>query len=1216
MRIRTGPVGAEGKVVPRLCDGCLTLVQSSGIFFPARQPAGNFHMFFSDNDCLFGGSLRFPQSVVEISLSGGHLAKGAASGPVFRYSMAGDGFRRLSKVGRKKNEFPVYSPSEVGSMKQTVVRVLARLTQVVALAAVVSGLGASALQAQSTGKLEGRIRDQSGQPIANAMVHIVGSAASTTANPQGYYFINNVPAGDLTLRVAYVGYRPKDVTGVRMVSGQTITQDVTLEQTAVQVQEITVVAANNALVPRDQVTSKQLVDGSFTDKLPVDRIGNVLALQPGVSASPGGGSISVRGGRADENSTFVDGVPVTPGNRGSASITGGGTRSTGTISIATNAFEDASITTGAASSEFGNAQGGVIAITTRSGGSRFSGNVGYETDEFSGLRNSVGFNRLQASLGGPIMKDLTFFVGGNIEGSRSAQVGYRGWEVPIFGRAGLDTTYAVARTRNSPTSDTTHIAVYKYAMLSGECDNSLVVDAADPDMRNNYGIKCLGNRLPFQPTTNIQLTSKLNYSFGQGSRLALSFLTNSNQNRGRRLADATAGTLTRNNVATLNWTQTLSKSASRAVALDAFLSYQWDRSIRSSLTTESEESSRSPFNGWLLKDFKFQYGFDEFPVTDELVRNYRTQQSGKAFTLYDRDNTQQYAGGTRWGDAANGAGQPTAQNTLPDGVYQTAGGTGAAPGTLNTGSENRLIAKANLDWQLDRYNRLRLGGEYTKYTMSAYTLGGTAQAFSDVWLAKPTRYNFFAEDRVDLGDVVLVGGLRYDYFDVGASKWKDFPRISSAPGFTPETLDNFLEPYKGHHYLSPHIQVAFPVTERTNFRLSYAQQVQQPDFSTVLFGSNTDLSTTNTNNSYGTDLDFGKTVLFEFGVRHAFSDDMVLDVTVYNKDNLANPAGRLIGLLDPIGDARTDVRLQLNQDFGNTRGLDLRLDRRFGNIFNGVLSYSYQDAKNTGSDPFTFINFGSRILSGLGGSVAPPPQAAQPIGSSRPHNLTGQAAFNFPADFKQGSVLGSIMKRVGIFSIFRYSSGTPYTRCSTTDEASIFVQSGNPCGKELAGDFNAARLPAFKQFDLRVTKGFSLGKLDLTAYADARNVLNLKNVGAVFTQTGGTVNPTAVARWWTTDSTSFATFAKANSGYNDITGSITLAASKQACGNAQDPSGNSAAPTCYYYRTSEQRFGDGDGVYTLAEQRRASDNLRLTQTHISNFTFAGRIIRFGMEVNF
>ncbi|MES2124260.1 MAG: carboxypeptidase regulatory-like domain-containing protein, partial [Gemmatimonadota bacterium] len=572
-------------------------------------------------------------------------------------------------------------------MKQTVVKALARSARVVALAAVVSGLGATALFAQSTGKLEGRIRDQAGQPIANARVGIVGSTANAVANPQGYYFINNVPAGDFSIRVAYVGYKPKEVAGIKMLSGQTITQDVVLEQTAVQVQEITVVAAVNALVPRDQVTSKQLVDGAYTDKLPVDRIGNVLALQPGVSASPGGGTLSVRGGRADENSTYVDGVPVMQGNRG----TGAG-RAIGGISIGTNTFEDASITTGASSAEFGDAQGGVISITTKTGGSRFSGNVGYETDEFSGNKYGNGFNRLQASLGGPIAKDFTFFVGGTLEGTRAGTRGYKGWEVPTFVNVGIDTTYAVARTRNSETSDTSYVPVFKYAMFRGECDNSLVVDAADPDMRNNYGYDCHGNQNTFSPTTNIQLTSKLNYSFGQGSRVALSFLTNSNQARGQRAADGTAGVLNRSNVATLNWTQTLTKSASRAIALDAYLSYQWDRSINSTLTDASEASTRNPFLGWNLKDFKFLYNESDFPVTDELVRNFRLQQTGTPITLYDRDNVSQYAGLTAFAGA-------------PDGVGAGAGGGGAAPGVLNTAQENRLIGKANLDWQLDRYNR-------------------------------------------------------------------------------------------------------------------------------------------------------------------------------------------------------------------------------------------------------------------------------------------------------------------------------------------------------------------------------------------------------------------------------------------------------------------------------------------------------------------------------
>jgi len=144
------------------------------------------------------------------------------------------------------------------------------------------------------------------------------------------------------------------------------------------------------------------------------------------------------------------------------------------------------------------------------------------------------------------------------------------------------------------------------------------------------------------------------------------------------------------------------------------------------------------------------------------------------------------------------------------------------------------------------------------------------------------------------------------------------------------------------------VQVAFPVTEKTNFRLSYAHQVQAPDFGVLMQGLNTDLSITNTNTPYGADLDFARSITFEFGIRHAFSDDMVLDVAAYNKDKLSDPGFRLVSRRDPTRNNSVDLRELTSADFGNSRGLDLRLDRRIGNLFNGTISYSYSSAKNTG----------------------------------------------------------------------------------------------------------------------------------------------------------------------------------------------------------------------------------------------------------------------------
>jgi hypothetical protein len=482
-----------------------------------------------------------------------------------------------------------------------------------------------------------------------------------------------------------------------------------------------------------------------------------------------------------------------------------------------------------------------------------------------------------------------------------------------------------------------------------------------------------------------------------------------------------------------------------------------------------------------------------------------------------------------------------------------------------------------------------------------------------------------------------VGGVRYDYYNSTASRpflldtvpsspsfgqYVYFPRTSSygtsgatGPGGLP-LLKFVTDP--SHNYLSPHIQVSFPVTDKTNFRLSYAHQVETPDFNIILGGANTDLQITNTNHLYGADVDFGKTITFEFGIRHAFSDDMVLDLSAYNKDNLSNAAGRLVTLLDPSRNANQDIRLMTNADFGNTRGIDLRLDRRIGRFFNGVLAYTYQNAKNTGSDPFTYINFGSRILNAVSGGNQPPPQGIFPTASSRPHNLAGSFALTIPSDWKQGSAVGTILRGAGVTALFRYSSGTAYTACpiQTGNEG---LRSGNACSREFQGDFFGARTPSFKQLDMKFTKNFALGGLDITAYLDARNILNFKNIVQVFATTNDVVDRLDRIQTNSGDSTDFADEATANGAYSNSTGAIDLSfggAAASGCGNWTTKAGVPNPVNCVYLIRAEERYGNGDHIFTLQEQLYASNASYNEGNSINTFTDIPRRLRLGFEVNF
>ncbi|HEV8123201.1 MAG TPA: carboxypeptidase regulatory-like domain-containing protein, partial [Gemmatimonadales bacterium] len=462
-------------------------------------------------------------------------------------------------------------------MKQSCVSAFARVARWFALAAVVMGLSAGALHAQATGKIEGRVRDQAGAPIANAQVTIVGTAFGALTNNQGYYFFNNVPVSTVSVRAAFVGYKSAESQGVRVLAGQTVTQDIQLEQTPFQVDEITITAATTPLVPRDEVTTKQRLNGDYVEALPADRINNILALQPGVVASPNGGSLSIRGGRTDQANTYIDGVPVTPGYRGTgfrATNAGEGGAANG-IQIGVNGFEEASVTTGASSAEFGNAQSGIIAIETRSGGPAFKGSFDYETDEPFGQAHGRGFNRVGASAGGPLFaKNLSFFVSGVLEGRASTESGFNAINNPEFVPVGIDTVVAVPSAVNDPLADTTFAAVQEFALFSGKCDT--FSSSANSDIANNYGLDCHGVRNAGSASTVYQTTAKLNYTFGTGSRIFLSW--QASRNHGRNGGNFNnpqniSGFRVKNQNVTLGWNQNLSKSAERALALDVALSY-------------------------------------------------------------------------------------------------------------------------------------------------------------------------------------------------------------------------------------------------------------------------------------------------------------------------------------------------------------------------------------------------------------------------------------------------------------------------------------------------------------------------------------------------------------------------------------------------------------------------------------------------------------------
>ncbi len=261
--------------------------------------------------------------------------------------------------------------------------------------------------AQTTGKISGHIEDaETGEPLPGANVIIKGTQLGAAADANGDYFIINIPPGVYQLEVRMIGYKVVNLEDVRVYVNRTLTADFRMEETVIDGETVTI-QADRISMKKDQTNSIRNISSEDIEILPVESVGQVVAMQPGVSGS------HFRGGRSNEVVYMIDGMKVTESFN----------HTSRTVDVNPDAVEDIEVITGTFNAEYGDAMSGVVNIVTKDGGSEldgsFSGNIGnYMTgnkDVFIGLSDSE-FDRIQDykfNLSGPLFTDkLTFLVDG------------------------------------------------------------------------------------------------------------------------------------------------------------------------------------------------------------------------------------------------------------------------------------------------------------------------------------------------------------------------------------------------------------------------------------------------------------------------------------------------------------------------------------------------------------------------------------------------------------------------------------------------------------------------------------------------------------------------------------------------------------------------------------------------------------------------------------
>ncbi|HTW57315.1 MAG TPA: carboxypeptidase regulatory-like domain-containing protein [Terriglobales bacterium] len=301
------------------------------------------------------------------------------------------------------------------------------------------------LFAAASGSLSGTLKDPTGAVIVEAKLTLVNTVLKseyvTKSNGEGFYSFPALPVGSYDLTIDATGFETQEKTNLAIDTDAALTLDAVLslgersenimvegESAAVEVQVDTVATHLGELVTSSQMTALPLNGRSYTDLLPIQPgVAPVSTLLPnsvimaGVTGglSPSGdlnpGNLSIDGQRESSNGFLVDGIDVQEHMNGGTSIVAN-LDSIDEFRVLTNNFDP----------EYGNYNGGMVTVITKSGSDRFHGNA-FEFLRNTGLDARGYFdpsrpvfrqNQFGGTLGGPIQRGKVYFFA-DYQGTRT-----------------------------------------------------------------------------------------------------------------------------------------------------------------------------------------------------------------------------------------------------------------------------------------------------------------------------------------------------------------------------------------------------------------------------------------------------------------------------------------------------------------------------------------------------------------------------------------------------------------------------------------------------------------------------------------------------------------------------------------------------------------------------------------------------------------------------
>ena len=349
--------------------------------------------------------------------------------------------------------------------------------------------------------------------------------------------------------------------------------------------------------------------------------------------------------------------------------------------------------------------------------------------------------------------------------------------------------------------------------------------------------------------------------------------------------------------------------------------------------------------------------------------------------------------------------------------------------------------------------------------------------FREFYTRKPIMGAIFLMDNIEYGEMIAKLGARLDFFiqpdDVVYMTEAEVAELSLDPN-RPIVIDRY------RNRVSPRIGVSYPILEKAKVYFNYGHFYELPE---LRFMYSRPTQASNAFRIYGNpNLDFTKSIAYEFGIQYAISNTYKLDVSGFYKD--------YFGLINTIESRRGPVTWEFhdNVDYGRARGIEAELEKMAGGYVVGRLNYQYAFAFGKSSEDMSnyYARYGEEEIA----------IKEYPLDWDIRHQLTLNLDLRVPKD-DHPKIFGLKMPdNWGVNVIWQYGTGFPFT------PATSYPGLEKTLRRNESPLPNSKRMPATSNVDLRFNKDFDFWKFSYSFTIWVNNLFDRRNVYKVFDNTG------------------------------------------------------------------------------------------------------------------